>query len=154
MLNLNSLRQNWTAADQASIGRTIYRAIRSDQRGDWAGSILLYVTSEVFVCDVLTKITGISYDELRWQEACEAFRVVRSLTIANEKNLQHRLPEQLVLAIGETAAKVICNASRAGSFHHHAGWRMASRLRRSAEAVARPEFEEDCWRLLVRRQAD
>lgn len=153
--DLNSLRPNWTVEDIADVGRTIYRAVPGDQRPDWAGGILLYVAVDDFLFDPLARVVDISIDERRWIEAHDAFSAVRELTLKNEKSKHKDLHRQMVLDIGETAAKVIYNASGGlAPFDFHAGWRMAPRVRRLVNFVGERDFEEDCWHMLIRRRCD
>jgi hypothetical protein len=154
-IELNSLRPRWSADDIAITGRKIYEAVPADQRPDWAGAILLYVAGDEFLCPELAYVVDISIDERRWMEAHGAFSAVRELTLQNERLGQFDSQQQLILNIGETAAKVVYNASKPlAPFDHHAGWRMAPQVKQLADAVDRKDFEDCCWSLLIRRRSD
>lgn len=154
-MDLSSLRPNWKVDDIAVTGRVIYEGVPNDQQPDWAGAILLYVSGEAFHCDELASIVDLSYDERKWIEAHDAFQAIRKLSLQNEKLNRQDSHQQLVLDIGETAAKVIYNASGGPApFDHHAGWRMATRVRRLVEFVGQKDFEDCCWHLLIRDRRD
>lgn len=153
-MELNSLRPNWTVEDLAATGRIIYEAVPIDWRPDWAGSILLFAASEDFLCDELAGIVDLSIDEKKWVEAHDAFQRIRQLTLQNEEFGKIESHQQFVLDIGETAAKVIYNASGgAAPFDYDAGWRMAPRVKKLAEFVGDQGFEDQCWRLLIRSES-
>jgi hypothetical protein len=93
----------------------------------------------------------LSFTENRWAEAHEAYTAIRQLAIRNKRRRRPDRKPALLLDIGETASKVIYNASKPLSpFEYHAGWRMAPRLKRLADYVGRHDFEERCWSLLTR----
>ena len=99
----------------------------------------------------LQRLVDISFDPARWFEAHTAFQDIRGLTMDNERRGFSQSRRQLVLDIGETAAKVICNASGgAAPFDYHAGWQMAPRVKRLVQDIADSAFEEQCWHLLIR----
>lgn len=150
-IDLSLLRPSWTVDDIADTGRTIYEAVPVDQRPDWAASILLYVAGDLFLCHELARLVEIALDDKRWPEAHDAFSAVRQLTLENGRRGQRNSRQQMILDIGETAAKVIYNASGSPApFDYHAGWRMAPRVKRLADDVHSQQFTDDCWHLLVR----
>ncbi len=156
-MDLNSLRPNWSVDDAADVGRVIYEAVPNNRRPDWAGAILLYAAGEDFLCDELARVADLSFSDAKWiwTNAHDAFQAVRQLTLQNEKLNRQDSHQQLTLDIGETAAKVIYNASGGPApFDYHAGWRMAPRVRRLVKFVGQQDFEDNCWHLLIRRQAE
>jgi hypothetical protein len=154
-IDLGLLRPHWTVEDIAETGRQIYEAVPSDQRPDWVASILLYVAGDMFLCPELTRLVDVALSDKRWPEAKDAFNSVRQLTLENGRRGQRNSRQQMVLDIGETAAKVIYNASGSTApFDYHAGWRMAPRVKRLADNVDSQEFTESCWQLLVRHPRD
>jgi hypothetical protein len=153
-MDLDELRPKWTVDDIADVGRIIFESVPTDQRPEWAGAILLFVAGEEFLCDELSHVFDLSLDDSRWIEAHDAFQAVRRLTLQNERLGQSDSRQQLVIDIGETTAKIIYNAARPlAPFDYHAGWRMAPRVKRLVDDVNQPDFEDKCWRLLIRKRA-
>ena len=100
---------------------------------------------------------SLSFSEIKWiwMDARDVFQSVRRLTIQNERLNRQDSHQQLVLDIGETAAKVIYNASGGPApFDYHAGWHMAARVKGLVEFVGEQDFEDNCWNLLIRRRAE
>jgi hypothetical protein len=150
-MKLGDLRSGWTADNTCDVGRAIYEAVPIPERPDWAASIVLYTAGDL-MCPELQRLVDISFNPARWLEAHEAFQQVRQLTLNNERRIFFKSRLQLVLDIGETAAKVIYNASGgAAPFDPHAGWRMAPGVKRPAEKIADPTFEPRSPRLRTSR---
>jgi hypothetical protein len=151
---LNLLRARWTVEDAGGVGRAIFEAIPNVQRPDWVASIVLFVTGEEFLCSELETLPEIALDKKKWDNAKRAFEAIRKLTLKNEKAGRGESREQLVLDIGETAAKVIYNASGAPApFDYDAGWYMAPRVKRLVDENNDKKFDDQCWRLLIRSNA-
>ena len=107
------------------------------------------------MCPELANAVEISRERYRWTEAYDAFGAVRNVTLRNVELGHLDTQEQMVVDIGETAAKVIFNATNPSApFDYHAGWRMAPRVRRLVDAVRRGDFENRCWDLLIRRSIE
>jgi hypothetical protein len=145
-------RAEWAIADVSDFGRRLYESIPIDERPHWAGGVLAFVV-EITKTDLqeLKDVLSIGNDATRWSEAHAAFDAVRKRTLMNEKAGRNQSIEQLVLDIGETAAKIVYNASGAPApFDYHAGWRLAPRVKALAERLENMRAEEECWRLLIR----
>ena len=154
-MDLNSLRCRWTVDDSTALCRIIYDAIPIKQHPDWAGAILLYAAGDEPLCVELARVVDLSFDDRKWIEARGAFQAVRQLTCQNVKLNKLDSWQQLILDIGETAAKVIYNASGGSApFDYHAGWLMAPRVKKLAEYIGQQKFEDDCWQLLIRSQIE
>lgn len=155
-MDLDSLRSEWSVDDVSVVGRTIYESVPPDKRPDWAGALLLYAAGENDLCSELKTIVELSFSDSKWiwMNAHDAFQAVRKLTLRSEKAGRRSARQQLVLDIGETAAKVIYNSSGGPApFDHDVGWGMAARVKRLALLVAQNDFEDNCWHLLIRRQS-
>lgn len=151
-LDLASLRPSWTADDIGGFGRTAYEAVPSRERPKWAGAILKLVASKGGSSEEIARIVRLSSREEDWKMGQEAFQAVRRLSIDNLDLGQQNSVTQLVLDIGETAAKIIYNASdEPAPFDFHAGWRMAPRLKKLTDRIGQRNFEEHCWKLLIRK---
>ena len=144
-------QESWSADDAADFGRVIFERVPPPERPDWAAAIVLHSEQHAPRAE-LNRLVELGLDPKRWLEAEPLFHELRQRTLENERAGKRKSVDQLVLDIAETAAKVIANAGGA-KFDHHAGWRLAPRLKALSEAVADNAFERECWNLLVRRRA-
>ena len=144
-------RDQWSEDDVGNVGRLVFERIPECERADWAASIALFA-GQYAPRQEIDRLVELSLSSYRWHEAKDIFDQMRRLTLENERKGGSRSLDQLVLDIAETAAKVIANAGGA-KFDHHAGWRMAPRLRALSNQVADRQFENEAWQLLLRERA-
>lgn len=96
----------------------------------------------------LNFLTAITRDEARWSQAREAFERLRSLSLRDDQSASLD-PAALVLRIGESAAKVIYNASGQPAPHDRTA---GVTLLRTAAVLSKeltPSRADSLWRAIT-----
>lgn len=145
------IRQEWDDQN-LTFGQNVYNSVPVLDRTDWVGSIILFLYISVENIELLYELWEISLDDSKYLAARKHFNLLRNQTLINEKSHRNHTLTQKLLSIGETASKVIANAG-GDNFDSNAGWQIAPRLKEIAEQMNNKEFEDKCWKLLIRKDS-
>jgi hypothetical protein len=146
------VHEEWTTTDIDGFGRRVFESLAGDERAIWAADLLDVCLTLRVGLPALEHVVTIGRTPPRWAEGHDAFQAVRQLTLAHARAWRKDHVLGALLDVGETAAKIIYNASgQPAPFDFHAGWRLAPRLRAVVETPEGKGLEAPVWERMMQR---
>jgi hypothetical protein len=142
-------RRAWAAQDLLRCGELLYECLEVPERVAWAARLLDLACTRIVPPEPVARLLRWAGQENRWPDAHHLFDEIRNLHLTHARDEKRDECLMALLALAETTAKVVYNASGAGApFDRNCGWKIPAGVRAVMDAIKDDAFAQSLEQML------